>query len=38
LQVDGYADKDTEKLAAGVRVTKFKAIAQVARGKMQSFG
>ena len=29
--IASYADEDTEKLAAGVRVKKFEAIAQAAR-------
>ena len=32
--IASYADKDTEKLAAGVRVKKFEAIAQAARRKL----
>jgi proteic killer suppression protein len=32
--VASYADKDTEKLASGVRVRKFEAIARAARKKL----
>jgi len=32
--IASYADKDTEKLAAGVRVKKFEVIAQAARRKL----